>query len=213
MALAGRNGDHVGPHDGRDPRRRPHRAARRIEPQDVAVLDLPLGRGLGMQLHPAVPRDLRDGVGQLLQPRFVGAAAVVQGDVRVHEQCHIAAQCRRVGGRLADVGSEPRDARAHIAVDAAVLQRIIPEHVERPAAGFALRQVAPLVLQVILERAVLAGRFDQHVARRHRVEHGLGDGLLQRDDARAGARIAPLLQRMQIGQNQVAGARGLIPVR
>ena len=51
---------------------------------------------------------------------------------------------------------------------------------------------------VILERAVPAGRFDQHVARRHRVEHGLGDRLLQRDDARARVRVAPLLQRMEV---------------
>src|SRR5690349_12454261 len=112
-----------------------------------------------MDLHPPVPRDLRNGIGKLLQPGLVGAATVVQSDGREHDE----------GGELerraCRTSYEPLDVRAQanrlggsVGVDAAVLQRIVPEIVEGATAAVPGMQRLPAALEILLEGTALAAR-------------------------------------------------------
>ena len=72
---------------------------------------------------------------------------------------------------------------------------------------------APDALEIVLERAAFARELEDDVARGARVEHRLHHRLLQCRDAGARPAVAPLLERMVVGQDQVAGSGGLIHVR
>src|SRR5947207_1571848 len=62
-----------------------------------------------------------------------------------------------------------------------------------------LVELLPPILEVVLERPALPCQTEQHIARVHGVgEDGLHHRLLQRVDPGARARVAPLLERMQI---------------
>src|SRR5437762_3549246 len=98
-------------------------------------------------------------------------------------------------------------ARRRLSVDAALRERIEPVLVE------VLRMARPpLALEIVLEGAGLAGQLENDVAARAGVEDRLDDGLLQRRDAGARPAGAPLLQRMVIGQDQVARGGRLVHV-
>src|SRR2546430_4111498 len=74
-------------------------------------------------------------------------------------------------------------------------------------------QRPPPCLQVVLERARAAGGLQEYVAGVAGVrKHGLHHRLLQRLDARARPRIVPLLERMEVRQNQVRRGRRLVQV-
>src|SRR2546425_10880729 len=71
---------------------------------------------------------------------------------------------------------------------------------------------APLALEIVLERATLACELENEVAGRTRVEYGLHHRLLQRRDAGPRPAVAPLLERMVIGQDQITRRSRLIQV-
>ena len=152
VALPGRDREHVGSDTRRDPHGRPQRAVRRLEQQDVAVFHLPLRRRLGVHFDPGVPGDLRDRVGQLLQPWLVRAAAVVQGDGGTYEQQRLVGRGFPSEGRHVAGEREAHRLHRRLGEQAAVLQGVIPEFVEPPCPSEATVQLLPAALQVVLER-------------------------------------------------------------
>ncbi len=211
VPLTGGDGQDARHHGGRDPYRCTYRAIRRRQQDHVAALHLPLRRRPGVHLDPAMPGDLRHRVRQLLQPRLVGAATVVQRGVGEDEQriAIIATRERRLGGNRARI--QPDGPGRDVAVDAAVLHRFRPPLLEALPAATALVQRAPLALQVVPERAGLARGAQHHVARVHGVgEDGLHHRLLQRVDPGARPGIVPLLERVEVGEHQVSRARRFV---
>ena len=94
-----------------------------------------------------------------------------------------------------------------------MLQGVVPEFLEPPPLPVAPVQVLPPALQIVLERPRLPRQPQQHVAGVLRVrEHGLHHGLLQRVHAAAGLGVVPLLQRVEIGEHEVRGGRGLVEI-
>src|SRR6266566_767223 len=91
VSLACGHGQDVRPHRARDPGGEFLRAERRLEEQEVSGRESPLRGGVGMHFDPAVPGDLRDRIGKLLEPRFVGAASVVENGVRKDDHFLISA--------------------------------------------------------------------------------------------------------------------------
>src|ERR1019366_4067390 len=85
VPLSQRNRDHTRTNSARHQDRRLDRAVLRFDLDDVVLGDAELARRLGMYLGPTVPHDLRDRLGQFLQPRLVGAAAVVKKQVWIDE--------------------------------------------------------------------------------------------------------------------------------
>src|SRR2546422_7806916 len=93
------------------------------------------------------------------------------------------------GPQLLDARAEAHGLRRRVGVDAAVLQRVVPELLEVPPLTEALVQLVPAALHVVLERPRLPGGAEQHVARGEGVrEHGLHHRLLQREIGRASCR-------------------------
>ncbi len=78
MPLPSGYGQDVRPHRACDPSREFLRAELRLEEQEVSGRESPLRGGVGMDFDPTVPRDLRDRIGKLLEPRLIGAASVVE---------------------------------------------------------------------------------------------------------------------------------------
>jgi hypothetical protein len=74
-----------------------NRPVRRLHLEDVASIDAEPLRRLGVQLDPRAPRDLRDRVGELLEPRLVGTAPVAENRrlVRDEEEIALCAADRR----------------------------------------------------------------------------------------------------------------------
>ena len=172
-----------------------------------------------MQLDPPMPGDLRDRVGQLLEPRLVGAAAVVQHRRREHDEDGIAraaVETRRRGRIAHDLRGLSAQAYAlhrHVGVDAPVLQRIAPEFLEALPAPEPSVETAPAGLEVVLERPGLPGQPEQHVAGVPRPgKHRLHHRLLQRPHARTRAAVVPLLEGVQVREHEIGGARRLVQV-
>ena len=161
-----------------------------------------------MHFDPAVPGDLRDWIRELLEPRLVGAAPVVKSGVRKDDDflLLVGRGGRRRKTEFRNVG-KTHGPRRHVGVDPALRQRIDPVLVEAGRVPG-----APLGLQIIEERPSLPGKLEDHVASRLRSKHRLHHRLLQPDDAGPRPAVAPLLERMVIGQNQVAGGRRLVHV-
>ena len=159
-----------------------------------------------MHFDPAVPRDLRDRIRQLLQPRLVGAAAIMEHRMWIDDHL-LVRRGRRRGERQPRHVGKPHWPRRRLAVESALCQRIHPVLIE-------VRGVLrlPFCLEIVLERPGLPGDLEDHVASRLRAENRLHHRLLQRGDARARTAVAPLLERMVIRQDQVAGGRRLIHV-
>ena len=95
-----------------------------------------------------------------------------------------------------------------------MLQGIAPEVPEVPALAETLVELLPPILEVVLERPALPCQTEQHIARVHGVgEDGLHHRLLQRVDPGARARVAPLLERMQIREHEIRRGGGLVQIR
>src|SRR2546425_11393217 len=108
-----------------------------------------------MDLHPRVPRDLRDRVGELLQPRLVRAAAVVQRQRRENDQRHLLRRVAADDPRQRVEGARPEayGLRGCLTVQPAVLQGIDPELREVSALSELLMQRFPATLEIVLERS------------------------------------------------------------
>src|SRR3954468_9277632 len=66
------------------------RAGRGLHLEEVAAIDAEALRGLGVNLDPRRPRDLRHRIRQLLQPRLVRATSVAEQRVRIRDEEEIA---------------------------------------------------------------------------------------------------------------------------
>src|SRR6202165_4711413 len=108
-----------------------------------------------MHLHPTMPSDLRDRVGELLQPRFVGAAAVMEHGMGEDDDRLLGLTPRSDRReRRVDSGGGVRKAhgaRRRGAIPPAILNRFHPELLEALPRTEAPMQLAPLGLDVVLE--------------------------------------------------------------
>ncbi len=221
VAEPERHRDGLAVQAGVDVGRSLERAVRRGQPQDLAVLHVERACGLGTQLDPVMPGDLGDRVGVLEQPGLVGASAVVQQRVGVRQEDEAAVPLeRRLGvGHLAGGRREAHGRRRGGLVEyAAVLERRPPEVVR--VAGLALRRQRlpatakpglPARIAELGQRAArLLGRQQQDVAGGAGVEHRLHDRLHEAPHPGPGRQVVPPLERVVLGQQQVALRRGLI---
>ena len=130
------------------------RPVRRRQLDQVAPLDTQLGRGLARDLDPRVPRHLGHGVRRLLQPREIGAAAVVEAAGRVDDQRvrAVALERGRAGLDAARLRTQRDRGRGRPTPHAAAPERRFPELTERGGAAVVAGHPLPLVLQVVAER-------------------------------------------------------------
>src|ERR671925_1493869 len=103
---------------------------------DVSLPEPESVRGLRVQLHPASPDHRGQRIGQLLQPRSVGASAIVQGGrwIRIEIE-RVVISCTAELGRLVSGKGSPRARKRQgfglVSPPAPSLQAFGPELFER----------------------------------------------------------------------------------
>ena len=219
MPLAQRDGDRVLMNSEIRECRRPHRAVRRLDLEDVAALDAEPLRGLGMDLDPRAPADLRDRVGQLLEPRLVRAATVAEHRRRIRDEEEVALRRSRSPALSArGDGRRPRRVRARQCASRDALRQRRGEGLR--AAGERRDEPAAIVRRGELRRVrrILLG--DERAA--HRQSDAAGASLRRcserpdpspaaaRDHAAHRLGVAPRLERVQIRNDEVAQLGGLV---
>src|SRR5438132_8489540 len=122
MALPRRHGEHVGTDRARDPGGEFLRPEGGLEQNEITGRETPFRRRVGMHLDPAVPRDLRNRIGKLLEPWLVGAAAIVENRMRENDDVLILAAGGGRGGKADSrkARGEPHRAGWSFSVDPAL---------------------------------------------------------------------------------------------
>ena len=177
-----------------------------------------------MHFNPGVPDGLRDGVGQLLHPRPVGAPPVVELRGRIDDE--LGAR-RRLRPREAEPGSAGTRARCRHHRPAG--SRAAGPGLGRGAAE--TERVQPLVFTAqtrhprVLEHGGVVGRaegrglsgrirhLEQQVLALPRVEDRVHERLAQCQRAARQVGVAPRLERVVAGQHPARGRSGLVEVR
>ena len=157
-----------------------------------------------MHLDPRGPGHLRDGIGQLLEPRPVRATTVVEDRRGISNERQLTVRRLPHSGVAASSGGSRKSCPSlrGVAPHATVLQRLGPEGVEGAAVTNLTLHRAPRPLQVILVRCIrkpsaqaaahLSRDLEQYVAGLTGIEHRLHDRLLQRVDTGARFEVIPL---------------------
>src|SRR5436189_1147170 len=147
-----------------------------------------------MHFDPAVPGDLKHRIRELLQPRLVGAAAIVQRRVREDDDGLLlnsrrSARFFKRGSDRGQIRSQTHGARRRGAVDTTKRELLEPKLI-----GVVLDSRTNLSLEILLECPSLARELENDVAGGPRIEHRLHHRLLQRRDAGPRPAGAPLLE-------------------
>ena len=188
-------------------RRHLDRPVRRGHPDHVALADAELARALGVDLDPGVPDRLGHRVGHFLEPAAAGAAAVVEAERGIRQQGEAVTTVELGGGGIDALDPRRHAGRRHVAPGPALAQRGVP------LAGLDHR--VPRRLQVLLDRAPRqrplallaaergAAHGQQHVAHRAGIADRLHRRLQEPDDALLRRVVAPRLEPVRVGQDEV----------
>jgi hypothetical protein len=139
---------------GRGPRRQLHAAVGRGELHHIAPRQTELARGLRGHLDPAAPRHLGHGVRRFLQPRLVGAPAVVEAKRWIHDEGMraVALELGRLDAQAARVELRRAPARrCGVPPRAATAEGLLPEIDGTLAPAVFARHALPLLPHVFLE--------------------------------------------------------------
>ena len=182
----------------------------RLDANEIAVGEREFFSGRGRDANVVIPRDLRRGIGKLLQPRIMGVTTVSQADLGVEREREVITnwsgidQRNRIGMKLADTRSR------YIRFDKAVMYRFVPECLERlrrdtrqdvcpPVCmenGIGRIAIASPAREAFQNRTCSAERRDRRLRQTHQPGDRLG--------------VHPRLERMMIGADEVSERREIV---
>ena len=164
------------------------------------------------QLDHRLPADLRDGIGNFLQPRLVRPRAILEQRRRIDDEIHVARRALDVRARARGRDGATLRPLARQGAGAHSLDQ--RRRKGRRAAGIATDEILAVVRRRVRARelGIPLGNREQNVRRGLRIVHRIHPGLLQRDHAGEGLRVAPRLDRVVVGQHQIAELRRLVRI-